>query len=165
MTLGKVTKEEQGRLKYSEAMTKKLLKKNQKYYVPDSEVIGLRIYVQISGQISFHLQRYIREFKYSKKIKLGGLPERNIAAVNKLASVVKADNVQGKDPVIATAERAKEKKIGEAVDEYEDRKLSNKNGGHSPKSIAEELGNINDRLRSNTKDIGIIKTRKKIKMN
>ena len=153
--------EKQERVKFTEAMIKKLQKKNQKYYVLDSEVIGLRIYVQISGDISFYLQRYLKEFKYSKKTKLGDWPEMSIAAARKLASVVKADNVQGKDPIIAAAERAKEKTFGEVVNEYEDRKLSNKNSGRSPKSIAGELGNINAWIRGNSKDIGIIKTWKK----
>tara|TARA_B110000037_G_C17002056_1_gene457659 strand:- start:496 stop:687 length:192 start_codon:yes stop_codon:yes gene_type:complete len=55
----------------------------------------------------------------------------------------------------------KEKTFGEVIDEYEDIKLSNKNSCHSPKSITGELGNINARLRCNSKDIGIIKTWKK----
>ena len=51
-------------------MIKKLPKKNQKYYVLDLEVINLRIYVQITGKKSLYLQRYIKEFKYSKKTKI-----------------------------------------------------------------------------------------------
>ena len=47
--------ETQVRRKYTEAMIKKLPKKNQKYYVLDSEVIGLRVYVQITGEKSFYL--------------------------------------------------------------------------------------------------------------
>ena len=45
--------EKQIRNKYTNAMISKLQKKNQKYYVLDSEVIGLRIYVQLSGEKSF----------------------------------------------------------------------------------------------------------------
>ena len=66
--------ETQSRQKYTEAMIKRLPKKNQKYYALDSEVIGLRIYVQISGEKSFYLQRYLKEFKYSKKTKIGDFP-------------------------------------------------------------------------------------------
>ena len=57
-------RETQVRIKYTEAMIKKLPKKNQKYYVLDSEVIGLRIYVQITGEKSFYLQRYLKEFSF-----------------------------------------------------------------------------------------------------
>jgi len=38
-------RETQVRNKYMNALIKKLQKKNQKYYVLNSEVIGLRIYV------------------------------------------------------------------------------------------------------------------------
>ena len=39
--------------KYTNAMTARLQPKNQKYYVLDSEVIGLRIYVQLTGENFF----------------------------------------------------------------------------------------------------------------
>ena len=107
--------ETQERKKYTEAMIKKLPKKNQKYYVLDSEVIGLRIYVQITGEKSFYLQRYIKEFKYSKKTKIGDWPEMSISASRKLAALIKADNVQGKDPIVAAAERAAEKTLGDVL--------------------------------------------------
>ena len=70
-----MTREIQERKKYTDAMIKKLGPKNQKYYALDSEVIGLRIYVQISGDISFYLQRYVKQFRYSKKTKIGDYPE------------------------------------------------------------------------------------------
>jgi hypothetical protein len=102
-------REIQPRKKYTNAMIQKLQKKNQKYYVLDSEVIGLRIYVQITGDKSYYLQRYLKEFKYSNKTKIGDFPEMSIIAARKLAALIKADNVQGKDPIIAAAARAQEK--------------------------------------------------------
>ena len=116
----------QTRTKYTDAMIKRLQPKNQKYYVLDSEVIGLRIYVQISGDKSFYLQRYVKEFKYSKKTKIGDYPEMSIRAARKLAAEIKADNVQGKDPIIAAAERAKEKTLGDVLEEYVIKRLDNK---------------------------------------
>ena len=110
--------ETQERKKYTEAMIKKLPMKNQKYYVLDSEVIGLRIYVQITGEKSFYLQRYIKEFKYSKKTKIGDWPEMSISASRKLAALIKADNVQGKDPIVAAAERAAEKTLSDVLAEF-----------------------------------------------
>ena len=121
-----MSKEIQERKKYTDAMVKRLLPKNQKYYVLDSEVIGLRIYVQISGEISFYLQRYVKEFRYSKKTKIGNYPEMSIAAARKLAAEIKADNVKGVDPIIAAAKRAKEKIFGEVLDEYVEKRLVNK---------------------------------------
>ena len=118
--------EKQERRKYTEAMIKKLLKKNQKYYVLDSEVIGLRIYVQVSGEKSFYLQRYLKEFKYSKKTKIGDWPEMSMSAARKLAALIKADNVQGKDPIVAATARAKEKTLGVVLDEYVEKRLNNR---------------------------------------
>jgi len=66
-------RETQVRIKYMEAMIKKLPKKNQKYYVLDSELIGLRIYAQITGEKSFYLQRYLKEFRYSARYVVGGI--------------------------------------------------------------------------------------------
>ena len=132
----------QERKKYTDAMIKRLHPKNQKYYVLDSEVIGLRIYVQISGDKSFYLQRYVKEFKYSKKTKIGDYPEMSIRAARKLAAEIKADNVQGKDPIIAAAERAKEKTLGEVIDEYVDKRLNNKKD--KSKSLLDEDSSISD---------------------
>ena len=113
----------QSRQKYTKAMIKRLPKKNQKYYVLDSEVIGLRIYVQISGGKSFYLQRYLKDFTYSKKTKIGDFPEMSTKAARKLATKIKSDNVQGKDLIVAAAARAKEKTFGIVLNEYVEKRL------------------------------------------
>ena len=46
------------RVKHTNAMIKKLPKKNHRYYELDSESIGLRVHVELNGAKSFHLQRY-----------------------------------------------------------------------------------------------------------
>ena len=131
-------------------MISKLQKKNQKYYVLDSEVIGLRIYVQLSGEKSFYLQRYIKEFKYSKKTKIGDFPEMSITAARKLAALIKADNVQGKDPIVAAAERAEEKTLDDVLQEYlikkHDPRSKNKHKQKAEKSSIDAwlLGKTND---------------------
>jgi|TARA_R110000803_G_scaffold26658_3_gene62827 integrase len=142
--------EKQIRNKYTNAMISKLQKKNQKYYVLDSEVIGLRIYVQLSGEKSFYLQRYIKEFKYSKKTKIGDFPEMSITAARKLAALIKADNVQGKDPIVAAAERAEEKTLDDVLQEYlikkHDPRSKNKHKQKAEKSSIDAwlLGKTND---------------------
>ena len=111
-------KEKQERKKYSNAMIKKLPQKNHRYYVLDSESIGLRIHVELNGAKSFHLQRYVSQFKYSKRTKLGDFPDMSISEARKLAAKVKAANVQGKDPLLAKAALQKEKKLGDVVEEW-----------------------------------------------
>ena len=99
----KQEEEKQVRKKWTGAMIKKLLPKNHRYYVLDSECIGLRIYVLITGEIIFYLQRYIPELKYSKHTKIGDFPEMSITEARKLGRLIKVDNVQGKDPILAKA--------------------------------------------------------------
>ena len=146
--------ETQSRQKYTEAMIKRLPKKNQKYYVLDSEVIGLRIYVQISGEKSFYLQRYLKEFKYSKKTKIGDFPEMSIKAARKLAAEIKSDNVQGKDPIVAAAARAKEKTFEIVLNEYVEKRLKNRTDKNKLKN---EQSNIDCWLLGNTNDVDILK--------
>ena len=146
--------ETQSRQKYTEAMIKRLPKKNQKYYVLDSEVIGLRIYVQISGEKSFYLQRYLKEFKYSKKTKIGDFPEMSIKAARKLAAEIKSDNVQGKDPIVAAAARAKEKTFEVVLNEYVEKRLKNRTDKNKLKN---EQSNIDCWLLGNTNDAEILK--------
>ena len=146
--------ENQERKKYTEATIKKLPKKNQKYYVLDSEVIGLRIYVQISGDKSFYLQRYLKEFKYSKKTKIGDFPEMSIKSARKLAAEIKSDNVKGKDPIVAAAARAQEKTFSEVLNEYIQKRLDNRADKNRLKN---EQGLINCWLLGKTNEPDILK--------
>ena len=77
-------KEVQERFKFSEAQVRKLLKGNRRYYRVDSEVVGLRIYVDMAGQKTFHLSRYVTG-KGNVRTKLGTFPEMTLAAARKLA--------------------------------------------------------------------------------
>ena len=152
----------QERKKYTDAQIKRLPSKNQKYYVLDSECIGLRVYVQITGAKSFYLQRYISEFQYSKKTKIGDFPEMSITQARKLGALIKADNVQGKDPILAKAARQKEKTFGEVVEEFQTKRLNIKtNKTRSKKNIEDEIGQIGAYILATSKDPDIIKLWKK----
>jgi len=146
--------ETQLRKKYTEAMIKKLPKKNQKYYVLDSEVIGLRIYVQITGDKSFYLQRYLKEFKYSKKTKIGDFPEMSIKSARKLAAEIKASNAKGVDPIVAATARAEEKTFEVVLDEYIEKRLDNRTDKNKLKN---EKGLISCWLLGVTNDADILK--------
>ena len=98
---------------------------------PNAQMFFCR--VPITGEKSFYLQRYLKEFKYSKKSKIGDFPEMSISAARKLAALIKADNVQGKDPIIAAAERAKEKTLGDVCEEYLTKKHDSKIRDHQSK--------------------------------
>ncbi|MDB9706197.1 Arm DNA-binding domain-containing protein [Pelagibacteraceae bacterium] len=156
-------KETQTKHKYTDAMIRKLPTKNNKYYVLDSECIGLRIYVQVrTGAKAFYLQRYLKEFGYSKKTKIGDFPEMSIVAARKLGGIIKADNVQGKDPIIAAAERAKEKTFGAIVAEYILKKLDSRtNKTRAAKNLAAEAMNISAWITGDSKDPDVRKVWRK----
>ena len=135
-------------------MIKRLPKKNQKYYVLDSEVIGLRIYVQITGGKSFYLQRYLKEFKYSKKTKIGDFPEMSIKSARKLAAEIKANNAKGVDPIVAAAERTKEKTLDAVVTEYVEKRLNNRT---DKSKLKNEKSIIDCWLYGDTRDADILK--------
>ena len=158
----KQEEQKQERKKYTDAMIKKLAHKNQKYYVLDSECIGLRIYVQITGAKSFYLQRYIPEYQYSKKTKIGDFPEMSISQARKLGAMIKADNVQGKDPILAKAARQKEKTFGEVVEEFQKKRLDVKtNKTRSKRNLEDEIGQIGAYIFGTSKEASIQKLWKK----
>jgi len=158
----KQEEEKQERKKHTNATIKKLLKKNHPYYVLDSECIGLRIYVSITGEITFYLQRYIPEYRYSKRTKIGDFPEMSIAEARKLGRLIKADNVQGKDPILAKAARQKENSFGVVVEEFQTKKLDPKtNKSRSKRSLEDERGLIGAYILNTSKDLKIKKVWKK----
>ena len=117
-------KEMQARQKFTEALVRKLIKKNRRYYHVDSEVVGLRIYVDMTGQKSFHLSRYVKGHG-NIRTKLGTFPEMTLAAARKLAKKYKSLSTLGKDPVVENAkEKSKYKTSGETVEEYIKKKLT-----------------------------------------
>ena len=150
------------RVKHTNAMIKKLPKKNHRYYELDSESIGLRVHVELNGAKSFHLQRYVPKYKYSKRSKLGDFPDMSITEARKLAAKVKAANVQGKDPLLTKAALRKEKKLGDVVEEFKKKKLDIRtNKSRDKKNIDDELGQIGAYIEGVSKRPDIIKVWKK----
>ena len=155
-------KETKPRVKHTNAMIKKLPKKNHRYYERDSESIGLRIHVELNGAKSFHLQRYVSKYKYSKRTKIGDFPDMSISEARKLAAKVKAANVQGKDPLLTKAALGKEKKLGDVVEEFKKKKLDIRtNKSRAKKNIDDELGQIGAYVEGTSKRTDIIKVWKK----
>ena len=124
MQTQEVKKEVQERFKHTEATVRKLEKMNRRYYRVDSEVVGLRIYVDMAAQKTFHLQRYVKG-RGNIRTKLGTFPEMTLAAARKLAKQYKSLSTLGKDPVVENAkEKSKHKVLGETVEEYIKKKLT-----------------------------------------
>jgi hypothetical protein len=79
-------------VKHTNAMLKKLPKKNRRYYVLGSESIGLRFHVELNGAKSFHLQRYFHLWiiiiMYYKKMKVVILANRYVTRLTEYADKI-----------------------------------------------------------------------------
>ena len=98
--------------------------KNKPYFVCDSEVVGLRAVVQVTGIITWYLQRYNKAKKYSQRYKIGNYPECSVAAARQIAKQVKAKAVQGQDPAVTLKDTEKEKTFGELMSEFVKKKYN-----------------------------------------
>ena len=117
--------ERQERHKWTEAEVRKLAKGNRRYYKVDSEVIGLRIYVDMAGQKTFHLSRYVKQKKGNVRTKLGTFPEMTLTAARKLAKKYKSLSTLGKDPKVEEDKaKSKSKTLGETVEDYLKKKMT-----------------------------------------
>ncbi len=118
--------EQQKRVCWTPASIEALPRKNRRYYVLDSERIGLRIYVDTSGHKTYHLQRYVAGYG-NLRSKLGTYPEMTILQARKLAKEYKALSVLGKDPKLVQEKKKQESKVfGQVVEEFIDRRLTKK---------------------------------------
>ena len=125
-TQTKEKKETQKRVKWTEASVRDLLTKNRRYYVLDTEVVGLRIYVDVTGHKTFHLQRYVSDKGYNIRSKLGTFPEMSLNTARKLAKKYKSLSLLGKDPKLVQQKQESETKLfGTIVREFIDKRLVN----------------------------------------
>ena len=118
--------ERQQRVKWTEASVRDLKPKNFRYYVLDSEVLGLRIYVSLRGNKTFHLQRYVKKMG-NVRTKLGRFPEMTLARARNLAKQYKSLSTLGKDPKLVQKQKESDtKKFGLVVEDFIERRLTDK---------------------------------------
>ena len=118
--------EKQKRVCWTLASIAALPTKNRRYYVLDSERIGLRIYIDTTGHKTYHLQRYIAG-RGNLRNKLGTFPEMTILRARKLAEEYKSLSVLGKDPKLVQEKKQEDSKVfGQVVEEFIERRLTKK---------------------------------------
>ena len=118
--------ERQKRVCWTPASIEALPTKNRRYYVIDSECVGLRIYVDKITHKTYHLQRYVAG-RGNLRSKLGTFPEMTILQARKLAKEYKALSVLGKDPKLVQEKRQEDAKVfGQVVEEFIERRLTKK---------------------------------------
>ena len=119
-------KEKQKRVRWTEASVANLPKLNHRYYVLDSESIGLRIYIDTTGHKTFHLQRYVSGHGNIRS-KLGTFPNMTLAKARKLAKEYKSLSVLGKDPKLVQKQKEENQKtFGQVVEDFIERRLTDR---------------------------------------
>jgi len=148
--------ERQKRTELTQALIEKLGIKNHRYYLCDSDCIGLRIYVQTTGHKSFHMQRYIPKIG-NRRTKLGGFPQMSIMEARKLASKMKAKSVLGEDPLLAKKENENEKTFGQVVEEYMELRFKPTSVQHAKSTIRKDRYNYTAWFLGKAKDSKLAK--------
>ena len=118
--------ERQKRICWTPASIDALPTKNRRYYVIDSECVGLRIYVDKKTHKTYHLQRYVAG-RGNLRSKLGTFPEMTILQARKLAKEYKSLSVLGKDPKLVQEKKKEDSKVfGQVVEEFIEKRLTKK---------------------------------------
>ena len=112
------------RVKLNQSFVEKLPTKNKQYFVCDTETIGLRIVINITGVKTFYLQRYNKKTKYSARYKIGNYPECSVHMARAISQKVKAMSVQGQDPSFTLKESEAAKTCGDVMREFLDKRYN-----------------------------------------
>lgn len=110
------------RVRLSNRYIQALQKKDKRYSVGDSEVIGLRIYVFTGGQKTFYYS-YTTKDKERGLEKLGLFGSVNIKEARNEARKIAVQVMDGKSPLEIKISRSSELTVGELVQQFVDRAL------------------------------------------
>ena len=129
-----VIKHVERRVRLSDSHIKKLRAKDKLFSVGDSEVPGLRIYVETSGTKNFYYCYKPKNEKNWVRIKLGNFTLLNVPGARAKAKRYGAAILDGKDPVVARRELKAELNLHELTEQFYSKRF-NKNYGYKPKTI------------------------------
>ncbi len=125
------------RVRLSDSFNRKLRPKGKAYSIGDSEVPGLRIYVEVSGTKTWYYAYKPDNEKNWARVKIGNFSILNVPQARDKAKRYAAAILDGKDPVIAKRELKDEMDCEELIRQfYRDR--FNGNNGYKPKTIKDE---------------------------
>ena len=129
-----VVKHIERRVRLSDSYIKKLRPKDKRYSIGDSEVPGLRIYVEESGTKTFFYTYKPKHEKNWVRVKIGSFQIINIPKARDKARRYGNDILDGKDPVIAKRELKAESSLVELINKFYKNRF-NSNYGYKPKTI------------------------------
>ena len=110
------------RVSLSNRYIETLKKKNKRYSVGDSEVIGLRIFVFEGGQKTFYYS-YTTKEKEKGLEKLGLFGSVNVKEARNAARKIAKDVMDGRSPIEIRISRSGELTVGELVKTFIDKAL------------------------------------------
>jgi len=122
------------RVRLSDSYIRKLRAASKRYSKGDSEVPGLRIYVEESGTKTFFYTYKPKNEKNWVRVKIGNFSILNVPNARNKARHYATAILDGKDPVIAKRELKAEKNLEELIQQFYQSRFSN-NYGYKPKTI------------------------------
>ena len=113
-----VRKHTERRVRLTDSFIRKLRPKDKPYSYGDSEVPGLRIYIEVSGTKTFYYAYKPENKKDWVRIKIGSFAILNVPQARNKAQHYATAILDGKDPVIAKRELKAENTLGELIKQF-----------------------------------------------
>jgi len=129
-----VRKHTERRVRLTDSFIRKLRPKDKPYSYGDSEVPGLRIYIEVSGTKTFYYAYKPENKKDWVRIKIGSFAILNVPQARNKAQHYATAILDGKDPVIAKRELKAENTLGELIKQFYKNRF-NSNYGYKPNTI------------------------------
>ena len=129
-----VRKHVERRVKLNDTYLKKLRPLDKLFSVGDSEVPGLRIYVEKSGTKTFYFAYRPKQRKNWVRFKLGSFSIINVPKARSMAQKYGAAIIDGKEPVEAKRELKAELTLKELIEQFYSKRF-NKNYGYKAATI------------------------------
>ena len=129
-----VRKHAERRIKFTDTFIRKLRPLDRPYSYGDSEVPGLRIYVEVSGTKTFYFAYKPKQQKNWVRYKIGNFNILNIPRARAMAQKYGAAIIDGKEPVEAKRELKAELTLKELIEQFYSKRF-NRNYGYKPSTI------------------------------
>lgn len=147
------------RVKLNDTFIKKLRPRNKLYSIGDSEMVGVRIYVQPSGSKKGYYAYCPKNEKNWVREPLGNFNVMNIEQMRNKARTFSAGLLEGKDPVQLKRELKAEPTLKELIERFYNKRF-NRNYGYKPKTIEAVKTCFKVWVFQNTLDVAVRKVQK-----
>ena len=154
-----VRKHAERRVKFTDTFLKKLRSKDKPYSIGDSEVPGLRIYVEVSGTKTFYFAYKPKQQKNWVRYKIGNFNILNIPKARSMAQKYGAAIIDGKEPVEAKRELKAELTLKELIEQFYSKRF-NRNYGYKAATIISVKNSFKVWIFQKTKSAEVMKVQK-----